>query len=133
MANIVNKERLDDLFGIESDHESFFEDVEVDEIEIEDVEGFEDVDVEDIEYEEFEDEDEDVEDTQIATVPDTGVTTVPDERISKYEGGDAIDSEIGVLMDDIQGILAAAKFLCDTSPDSEAITAASNMCNSATG
>lgn len=93
MSKILNKDGLDEIFDIESEHESFF-------------------DVEEI-TDEMEDE---LEDEMVDL----------DEGVEEYY----IRNMKG-LMVDIQGVIGAAKYLCDTSPDSEAIIAASNMFTSA--
>lgn len=94
MSKILNKDGLDEIFDIESEHESFF-------------------DVEEI-TDEMEDEMKDEMEDDI------------DEGVEEYY----IRNMKG-LMVDIQGVIGAAKYLCDTSPDSEAIIAASNMFTSA--
>ena len=95
MSKILNKDGLDEIFDIESEHESFFNVEEItDEME------------EELELEEE--------------------MTDLEENVEEYY----IRNMKG-LMVDIQGVIGAAKYLCDTSPDSEAIIAASNMFTSA--
>ncbi len=93
MSKILNKDGLDEIFDIESEHESFFD------------------------VEEITDEMEDELDDEMVDL---------DEGVEEYY----IRNMKG-LMVDIQGVIGAAKYLCDTSPDSEAIIAASNMFTSA--
>jgi hypothetical protein len=99
--NILNKDGLDDIFDVESDHESFFEDGEFEEI----------TDVSTVE-----DEDEDEE---------TAVDVLRDDMIDGSE--EYFLENVKSLMDDVQGIIAAAKYLCDSSPEPETIIAASSM------
>lgn len=92
MTNILNKDGLDDIFDIDSDHESFFD------------------------VEEIEDE---LEDELKKGKEDTGIEE------------DYFFNNMKSLMEDIQGIIGAAKYLCDTSPEPDAIMAASSMFTSA--
>lgn len=95
MGKILNKDGLDEIFDIESEHESFFDVEEItDEL----------ADNEDS-LESFDDDEENEEEYFLRNMKE--------------------------LMVDIQGVIGAAKYLCDTSPDSEAIIAASNMFTSA--
>ena len=96
MGNILNKDGLDEIFDIESEHESFFDVEEItDELVNEETDSLESLDVEEENEEEF----------YLRNMKD--------------------------LMEDVQGVIGAAKYLCDTSPDSETIIAASNMFTSA--
>ncbi len=95
MGNILNKDGLDEIFDIESEHESFFD------------------------VEEITDELDDKETDSLESFDD-------DENEEEYFLRNMKD-----LMEDIQGVIGAAKYLCDTSPDSETIVAAANMFTSA--
>ena len=96
MGNILNKDGLDEIFDIESEHESFFNVEEItDELAEDEMDSLAS----------FDDEDENEEEYFLRNMKD--------------------------LMEDIQGVIGAAKYLCDTSPDSETIVAAANMFTSA--
>lgn len=97
MGKILNKDGLDEIFDIESEHESFF-------------------DVEEITDELADNED--------------SLESFDDEENEENEE-EYFLRNMKELMVDIQGVIGAAKYLCDTSPDSEAIIAASNMFTSA--
>ena len=94
MSKILNKNGLDEIFDIESEHESFFD------------------------VEEITDE--------LSELPDES------EELKSSENEEAYFlRNMKGLMEDIQGVIGAAKYLCDTSPDSETIIAAANMFTSA--
>ena len=95
MGNVLNKDGLDEIFDIESEHESFFD---VEEI-------TDELDEETDNVKSFDDEEENEEEFYLRNMKD--------------------------LMEDVQGVIGAAKYLCDTSPDSETIIAAANMFTSA--
>ncbi len=96
MGNVLNKDGLDEIFDIESEHESFFDVEEItDELVDEETDSVKSLDGEEENEEEF----------YLRNMKD--------------------------LMEDVQGVIGAAKYLCDTSPDSETIIAAANMFTSA--
>jgi hypothetical protein len=96
MSNILNKDGLDALFDVDSDHESFFENIEVEDL---------------LEEEE----------TELAEV----------EEEPEVDEEDYFLENIKELMEDVKGIIGAAKYLCDSSPEPETIMAASSMFTSA--